>query len=143
MTSEDRLWHRDYTVALTPLLRTVNDTVAFDFEHFELDPREQRYYIWHNVKEDGTLGNDWANGNPGFRLSMSSAKPEDYPSVPLADGYDGYGIQLTTRSTGPLVPWRASGWLRATSSWGRFDVTKALTNALQATASACPSTVSP
>ncbi len=138
VTSEDRLWHRDYTVALTPLLRTVNDTVAFDFEHFELDPREQRYYIWHNVKEDGTLGSEWANGNPGFRLSMSSAKPEDYPSVPLADGYDGYGIQLTTRSTGPFGAMAGKRLAAGNFFLGAFDVTKALTNALQATAFGVP-----
>ncbi len=138
VTSEDRMWHRDYTVALTPLLRTVNDTVAFDFEHFELDPREQRYYVWHNVKEGGTLGSDWANGNPGFRLSMSSAKPEDYPSVPLANGYDGYGIQLTTRSTGPFGAMAGKRLAAGNFFLGAFDVTKALTNALQATAFGVP-----
>ena len=84
VTSENQLWHRDYTVAFVPVVRTVNDTVAYDFEHFELEPREGKYYIWHNPREDGTLANDWANGNPGFRLSMGSARAEEYPSAPLA-----------------------------------------------------------
>ena len=77
VTSEDRLWHRDYTIALTPMVYTVSDTVHYDFEHFELEPRESKYYVWHNVLHDGTLGNDWANGNPGFRISMGTVAPVD------------------------------------------------------------------
>ncbi len=138
VTSEDQRWHRNYTIVVQPIVRTVSDTVMFDFEHFELEPREQRYYIWHNVMEDGTLGNDWANGNPGFRLSMSSASPEDYPSVPLASGYDGYGIQLTTRSTGPFGAMAGKRLAAGNFFLGTFDLTKALTNALQATAFGVP-----
>lgn len=138
VTSEDQRWHRNYTIVVQPIVRTVSDTVMFDFEHFELESREQRYYIWHNVMEDGTLGNDWANGNPGFRLSMSSASPEDYPSVPLANGYDGYGIQLTTRSTGPFGAMAGKRLAAGNFFLGTFDVTKALTNALQATAFGVP-----
>lgn len=138
VTSEDQRWHRNYTIVVQPIVRTVSDTVMFDFEHFELESREQRYYIWHNVMEDGTLGNDWANGNPGFRLSMSSASPEDYPSVPLANGYDGYGIQLITRSTGPFGAMAGKRLAAGNFFLGTFDVTKALTNALQATAFGVP-----
>ncbi|MBM6992473.1 MAG: PCMD domain-containing protein, partial [Prevotella sp.] len=138
VTSENRLWHRNYTIALTPVVRTVSDTVDFDFEHFELETREQKYYIWHNVNLDGTLGNDWANGNPGFRLSMGSATPEEYPSVPLAQGYEGYGIQLTTRSTGPFGALAGKRLAAGNFFLGTFDVTNALKDALHATSFGVP-----
>ncbi len=133
VVSEDRLWHRDYTIAITPVLRTVNDTVDYDFEHFELEPREQKYYIWHNVQFDGTLGNDWATGNPGFRLSMGTATPEEYPSVPFSNGYDGKAIQLTTRSTGPFGALAGKRIAAGNFFLGTFDVTNALKDALHAT----------
>ena len=50
--------------------------------------------------DDGSLKSDWASGNGGFILSMSSAKPEEYPTIPLMEGFDGKAVQLTTRSTG-------------------------------------------
>ena len=138
VTSENQLWHRDYTVAFVPVVRTVNDTVAYDFEHFELEPREGKYYIWHNPREDGTLANDWANGNPGFRLSMGSARAEEYPSAPLAQGRSGYGLQLTTRSTGPFGVLARKRLAAGNFFLGAFDVTNALSDALRATSFGVP-----
>lgn len=39
VTSEDRQWNRIYTISIQPIVRTVNDTVAYNFEHFELEPK--------------------------------------------------------------------------------------------------------
>lgn len=133
VTSEDQQWHRIYTILIQPVVRTVNDTVAYDFEHFELEPKLEKYYIWHNTLDDGTLGNDWANGNPGFRLSRGSAKPEEYPSIPIIDGYDGHAIQLTTRSTGAFGALAGKRIAAGNFFLGTFDVTLALTSPLQAT----------
>ena len=93
VTSEDGLWHRNYTVNITPVVRTVVDTIKYDFENFELEPSAHKYYIWHNEQGNGGFGNGWANGNPGFRLSRGTARPDEYPTTPLAGGYDGYGIK--------------------------------------------------
>lgn len=133
VTSEDQHWHRIYTILIQPVVRTVNDTVKYDFEHFELEPKEHKYYIWHNTLEDGTLGNDWANGNPGFRLSRGSAKPEEYPSTPISDGYDGYAIQLVTRSTGMFGALSGKPIAAGNFFLGMFDVSIALKDPLQAT----------
>ena len=101
VVSEDGHWHRNYTVEVRPMTRMTNDTVKFDFEHYELEPKGH-YYVWHILRNDGSNAGDWANGNPGFSLSMGSAKPDEYPTAPLADGYDGAAVKLTTRSTGPF-----------------------------------------
>ena len=77
----------------------------------------------------------WKNGNPGFKLSVSSAQPLEYPSSPVkGGGPDGSDcIKLQTKDTGPfgrMVNYRlASGSLFI----GEFDVANALKNALKAT----------
>lgn len=133
VTSEDGNWHRDYRIVITPTLHTVGDTVAYDFEHFELESTERKYYIWHDVLEDGSLGNDWASGNSGFRLSRGTASPEDYPTAPLEEGYDGYGVQLTTRDTGPFGVMANRRIAAGNLFLGSFDLANALTNTLHAT----------
>lgn len=133
VTSEDQLWHRDYTLRFVSMVKTVNDTVHYNFENFELESREQKYYIWHDELPDGTYGNNWANGNAGFRLSMGSAAPDAYPTTPLADGYDGYGVRLTTRSTGPFGVLANKRLAAGNLFLGSFDATNAMTNAMKAT----------
>ena len=133
VTSEDGLWHRSYTVNITPVARTVVDTIKYDFENFELEQREHKYYIWHNEKGDGSFGNDWANGNPGFRISRGSFPPEDYPTVPLADGFDGHGVKLTTSDPGPIAHLVNKRIAAGNLFLGSFDVTNALTDALSST----------
>lgn len=138
VTSEDGQWHRDYEVRFNHVVKMENTTVNFDFEHFNLEAKENRYYEWHNLLEDGTLGNDWATGNPGFRLSKSSAQPEEYPTVPMQEGYDGYGVQLTTRDTGGFGVMVNMRLAAGNLFLGSFDVTQALKDAMRATAFGVP-----
>ncbi len=133
VTSEDGRWQRTYAVRFTPVTHTVNDTIKFDFEHYELEPKAGAYYIWHNVMPDGALGNDWATGNPGFQMSRGSAKPDEYPTVPLAEGYDGAGIKLTTRDTGPFGVMVNMRLAAGNFFLGTFDVGSALKDAMKAT----------
>lgn len=133
VTSEDGRWQRTYAIRFAPVTHTVNDTIKFDFEHFELEPKAGAYYIWHNVMPDGALGNDWATGNPGFQMSRGSAKPDEYPTVPLAEGYDGAGIKLTTRDTGPFGVMVNMRIAAGNFFLGTFDVGSALKDAMKAT----------
>ena len=136
--SQDGQWSRTYNVSLMHTSRTVSDTIRYDFENFELDSREQKYYIWHDELNDGTWGNNWATGNAGYRLSMGNAAADKYPSVPLADGYDGYGVQLTTRSTGSFGVMTNMRIAAGNFFLGRFDVASALTDAMKATCMGVP-----
>jgi len=143
VTSEDGKWQRRYTIAVTPTIATVVDTVRYDFEAYELEPTRQRYYIWHNELGDGTLGDDWATANAGFRISMSSAAPEDYPTTPIVDGYDGAAVCLTTRDTGPFGRMANKRLAAGNMYLGDFDVSVATTNPLQATRFGIPTTNRP
>ncbi len=131
VTSQDGNWSRTYNVAFT----TYNPISDFSFENYKLvdGANGGQYYVWSDLNPDGSEAGNWATGNPGFNLSSSSAKPEEYPSTVLDEGYEGKGVKLTTRSTGAfgaLVNMRiAAGNLFL----GYFDVTKALTNTMQAT----------
>lgn len=132
VTSEDRKWSRTYQVSFKTVTRTVSDTLKYDFEHYRLDD-SGKYYTWYDIKEDGTETNIWATGNPGFRISMSSATPDMYPSVPLTDGLDGAAVKLTTRSTGPFGVMANKRLAAGNLFIGEFDVNKALDNSMLST----------
>ncbi len=135
VTSEDGAWSRTYTLSAVHEQPSAGD-MEFAFEDYALDS-SGKYYVW---TADGTAAavftdGQWKNGNPGFKLSMSSAQPLDYPSTPVAGGGpDGSDcVKLETKDTGPfgrMVNMRiASGSLFN----GEFDVGSALTNARAAT----------
>lgn len=131
IVSEDKAWSRDYTISVVHEAPSEGN-LFFDFESYALDA-SGKYYVW-DAPEVFTDG-QWKNGNPGFKISKSSAKPLEYPSTPVANGGpDGSAcIKLETCDTGPfgkMVNMRiASGSLFN----GIFDVGNALTDALKAT----------
>lgn len=74
------------------------DYVNYNFENYFLDPASSKFYVWSDYEN----GSNWATGNPGFKIAKGSAKPDQYPSTPLAEGYDGAGVKLVTSDTGPF-----------------------------------------
>lgn len=130
--SQDGNWTRNYRLTFMPVTVEVTDTIAYDFEHYELEP-DGRYYVWYNVLDDGSRSNDWASGNAGYSLSMSSATPLMYPSSPLVDGYDGAAVKLVTCDTGPFGAMVKKPIAAGNFFLGSFDLIKALTETLKAT----------
>lgn len=143
VTSEDGKWQRHYRVLVVPTQIMVADTLFYDFENYELDPSTGRYYIWHNTLSDGTLGNDWATANPGYRLSMSTAQATDYPTTPLLSGYDGSAVCLTTRDTGPFGRMANKRLAAGNMFLGTFDIQIAMSDHLHATRFGLPFTSLP
>ena len=143
VTSEDGKWSRKYFVSCNRIARYTTDVMNFDFEHFELEPSNQAYYIWHNTLPDGSLGNDWASGNAGFKLSMSNAQPDEYPTSVLTDGYEGHGVLLITRSTGTLGQIGRKPIAAGNLFLGKFNISKALTATMEATEFGIPFTQKP
>lgn len=95
-TSEDGKWSKEYEVSFTK--QTVIDTEAtFSFEHFAI---EKKYYVWHEEDNKGTKLSWWASGNAGFSMSGQGKTPADFPTSVDSAGIKGYGVKLTTRSTG-------------------------------------------
>lgn len=133
VTSEDGAWTRTYSVMFAPPKVTLN----YDFENYRLDEQYGKYYVWNEVDNNGNVINDiWATGNPGyFKAKSMTAKPEDYPTVPMKDGYDGAGVTLTTRSTGPfgMLGGRKMPIAAGNLFLGRFVDEFALTQTLKAT----------
>ena len=131
IVSQDKVWSRDYTITVVHD-KPSEGNLTCNFENYYLDS-SGKYYIWTapEVFTDGT----WKNGNPGFKISKSSAMPMEYPSTPVASGGPNGSdcIKLETCDTGPfgkMVNMRlASGSLFN----GVFDVGNALKDALKAT----------
>ncbi len=143
VTSQDGQWTRRYTVSVVPTTHVVADTTCYDFENYELTTASDHYYTWHNVLPGGTLGDDWATANAGYRISMGSAKPMDYPTTPLVDGYDGAAVCLTTRDTGPFGKMANKRLAAGNLFLGTFDIKIAMSDHLHATRFGIPFTSRP
>ena len=104
VTSQDRQWSRTYQVYITamPEEKPESGVVEYDFENYYLETSKERFYVWSDLDAQGNLANNWATGNAGFSIAKGSAKPDEYPTVPLAEGYDGHGVKLETCATGPF-----------------------------------------
>ena len=136
VTSQDKEWQRTYRVAVQEQRRTSRDIINYHFEHFDLyevPNSTAKYYTWHEMLNDKDREEIWASGNGGFRLSNFSARPEEFPTTPLEQGYSGHGVQLVTRKTGPLAQAVNKRIAAGNIFLGSFDQTNALKDAMRAT----------
>lgn len=125
VTSEDGEWSKQYQVGVTVQTRTESDTIYYDFEKYSLNDKGQ-YYVWTDINKDGSDANNWATGNPGFAISRSSAKPDEYPTTPEPNGFDGAAVKLTTQDTGPFGKLKNMRIAAGNLFIGRFDATSAI-----------------
>ncbi len=136
VTSEDRKWSREYTVRFAKATATDSGSdvdykyYQYDFENYYLNDKG-KYYIWSDLDESEEP--NWGTANAGFGIAMSSAEPDEYPTTPESDGYDGACVKLTTRDTGA---WGAVTEKRLAAGnlfLGSFDLSKALTETMKST----------
>lgn len=143
VTSEDRMWHKNYTISVVSGEINTN----FSFEDYETTysvvfGKEIENYDRFFEYVNGVKKYIWASGNPGFKLSNIFAKPDQYPtSAAAGEGCNSEGIpdtgsiaaKLVTRSTGPFG--EGIGMPIATGSLylGTFDVKSATSDPLGAT----------
>ena len=134
VTSEDGNWKRQYRVGFT-FPPVVYEVMKYDFENYFLNENKpvHKYYVWSDKNDDGTLANNWATGNPGFYMSRSSAKPDQYPSVPVEQGYDGACVKLTTSDTDQFGAMAKMPIAAGNLFIGKFDASQALKDAMKAT----------
>lgn len=128
VTSEDKQWKRQYTVGF----KAPEQVSEYSFENFKLDD-SGKYYVWSDIDSEGNELNNWATGNPGFKLAKGSAAPEEYPTAPVDDGVSGHAVKLTTRSTGMFGQLVKRPIAAGNLFIGFFDISKALTETLKAT----------
>ncbi len=148
VTSEDGVWSREYRICVEKdkSSAAAGLTLTFNFngnyalsDDTKTEDDKGCYYIWTETDEDNVnnlFGSEsWKCGNPGFKLSKSSAKPMEYPSVPVREGGpDGSDcVKLETMDTGSFG--KMVNMLIASGSLftGYFDVANALKDARKAT----------
>lgn len=129
--SQDGSWERTYNVSFKPQSTIGN----FDFENYRLTNGVAggQYYEWSDITDNGEWIGNWATGNSGFNFSMSTAESDEYPSVPVAEGYFGHGVKLVTMRTGELGELFSKGIAAGNLFIGYFDLGPALTNPLMST----------
>lgn len=134
VTSEDGQHHRTYTLRIQNVARMVGDTVRFDFEHVKKETFGEGfpdYDTWQEA-QNGSLNALWASGNGGFALTAYGQSSSVYPTQSV-EGYDGKGVQLTTRSTGILGAMFGSPIAAGNLFYGTFDTQNAAMAPLKAT----------
>ena len=126
--SEDGKWSRTYRISIQvpPMPSYPPEGFELKFDGFELNDAGQ-YYVWTETNPFLT-DVQWANGNPGFRLSKSSAKPDEYPTVAVPEGGVDGGpyLRLTTRDTGGFGRMVNMRLAAGNHFIGSFDVGQAL-----------------
>ena len=150
VTSQDGSWHRTYQVAFANPPKTYQ-LLTYDFENYFLNENKPvgKYYVWSDLHEDGTRKNNWATGNPGFNLSKGSAKPEEYPTVPIPEGNadalkgEGACVKLTTLDTGEFGIMAKMPIAAGNLFIGKFDAGQALMDAMKGTQFGQPTNVKP
>ena len=121
VTSQDGAWRRAYNVSF----RAVYPVNEYNFETYRLSSNN-RYYEWSDLSSTGDWIGNWATGNPGFAISMGTAKPDEFPSSPVSDGHSGSAVKLETMETGPLGGLVHMGIAAGNLYIGEFDVSQAL-----------------
>lgn len=125
VTSENKQWSRTYQVSIKKGQTTILNEKEFEFEDAYLS---KGYYNWQENWNGDILG-IWATGNSGFNISNPSAKPEEYPTVMIKDGYKGKGVKLTTKRTSKLADIVHKPIAAGNLFIGQFDATDALNDA--------------
>lgn len=132
VTSQDGSWQRVYNVSF----RVAYNVSEYDFENYRLSSNN-RYYEWSDLSSAGEWAGNWATGNPGFAISKPNAQPDEFPSVPVADGHSGSAVKLETMRTEGLGELFSMGIAAGNLFIGEFDVSPAITGgqagAMQAT----------
>ena len=126
VTSQDGQWQRAYNVSF----KAVYPVSEYDFENYRLTDNG-RHYEWSDLSSTGEWMGNWATGNPGFAISMGSAKPDEFPSTPVADGHSGSAVKLETKSTGMFGKLLHMGLAAGNLFIGSFDVTPAISGGVE------------
>lgn len=134
VTSEDKKWSRQYEVSFA-FPPAVYEEIHYDFENYFLNQNtpKNKYYEWSDLNEDGTMANNWSTGNAGYNMAKGSAAADAYPTVPIAQGYDGACVKLTTRETGDFGSRMSMPIAAGNLFIGKFNSAMALLNPMLAT----------
>ena len=130
VTSENGAWQKTYNVRFD---EKTSAATQFSFENLLMEPGKERYYIWTDKTEDGTDMLNWASGNGGFAIVGGNATPDQYPTAPYENGYEGKGVKLTTRSTGAAGFFIKKPIAAGNLFTGSFDAEEATKKPLEAT----------
>lgn len=106
VTSEDRQWHKTYTVKV----QSQEVTTDFHFEHVKYygdvmglsdnDNANKYFQIFYETDSEGKENLTWGSGNEAMKITLGNAPAQDYPTSQWDEGYRGKCAKLTTLSTG-------------------------------------------
>lgn len=126
---------RTYQVQFTSANIEMADTVYYNFDSYALETKG-RFYEWSDMFEGKQRAvPNWATANIAFSTAKGKAKPDEYPTVPVASGGVDGGpyVKLQTCDTGSFGEMMHMPLAAGNLFLGTFDFSVALTNTLKAT----------
>lgn len=141
VTSEDGSNKPVYTITMIP----AELPTSYHFEN--LTENSTEYHILYE-RTDGTSSDvskviQWSSGNPGFKLTSMASGPMDYPTVQIANGYNGKAIKLETKDTGSFGLMTGMPIAAGNLFIGSFDINNAVQDPLGSTRFGYPFTERP
>lgn len=142
IVSQDGRWARLYRINIVHDQAPEREHffMNISFDHFELESKNQSYHIWTGSDENSISYDQWATGNPGYKLSKSKSPFTDYPSVGIPEGGVDGGpyLKLETKDTGSFGMMANCPFASGSLFIGTFDVANALKDPMAATCFGLP-----
>lgn len=126
---------RTYYVQFSSSSIEMADTVYYNFDNYYIEPKG-KFYEWSDLFDGHERAvPNWATANMGFSTARGSAKPSEYPTVPVSNGGidGGPHVMLQTCDTGKFGEMFNMPLAAGNLFLGTFDFSVALTNTLHAT----------
>lgn len=127
---------RRYSVQFTSSCVEMDDVIEYNFDNYYLEKENGKFYEWSDLYHGSERAvANWATANMGFSTARGSAKPMEYPTVPVANGGidGGKYVLLQTCDTGSFGQMFGLPMAAGNLFLGTFDFSVALTNTLHAT----------
>lgn len=127
---------RKYYVQFTSSTIDMSKEIVYNFDNYYLEPTNKKFYEWSDLYEghERPVPN-WATANMGYSTARGSAKPDEYPTVPVRNGGIDGGpcVLLQTSDTGKFGEMFNMPLAAGNLFLGSFDFSVALTNTMRAT----------
>lgn len=127
---------RRYSVQFTSSCVEMDDVIEYNFDNYYLEKEHAKFYEWSDLYHGSERAvPNWATANMGFSTAKGSAKPMEYPTVPVSNGGvdGGKYVLLQTCDTGSFGQMFGLPMAAGNLFLGSFDFSVALTNTLRAT----------
>lgn len=130
--SEDQQWTKIYTLKI--IRNEIPLHLTFENIKIQHPTKTNSYHDFVELNENNDTIMTWASGNPGFSMTGSKKKPENFPTQQDSNGRMGNScLKMITMSTGTFGNMVNKTIAAGNLFIGQFETNEAITEPLKAT----------